>query len=436
MKNLKLIIEDQQFEWSQQYITGLEVKEKVGAPPESDLFLAIKEPWEDEPISNETDVNLARPGIEKFFFKNAYYFTLNEEKYRSFRTKVTGTELLNIVGIVDTRCYSLYQKLKGCDFEKVSPDDTINLSNPGIERFITKDADTFVYTVDGEHEMTDKKQLSANDILLKADIDPNSHYLVLRTTNDEIDYAWNPDESIKMDCKGMEFESRVWEKLINIEEYGKVCRSVPPARSYQIKIDKQYHIIHGRYISQEKLIELGGKPNVKYDVYKFLSKNPKPVKIAIGEKVDLLELCLVRFVLQPKEQTEGMGVRKQFLLPAEDVETLKKMGLEWETITLGAHWVIIYDYPIPEGYNIRKADVALMIPPTYPATQIDMAYFYPALSKSNNRRIGAITNQGIDGRTFQRWSRHRQAGQWTPGVDCIATHLCLVDNWLINDLKK
>lgn len=77
-----------------------------------------------------------------------------------------------------------------------------------------------------------------------------------------------------------------------------------------------------------------------------------------------------------------------------------------------------------------------MIPPTYPASQIDMAYFSPALAKKSGRPIRAIANQLIDGKTFQRWSRHRAAGEWTPGVDCVATHLCLVDNWLTRDLTK
>lgn len=434
--NLKFIIEDQQFESAEQYISGISVKKLACAPLDAELYLAIREPWSDELISNETKVNLARPSIERFFFKNVYYFILNDKKYRSFKAKVSGKDLLNLTGIIDERCFSLYQKLQGCDFEKITLDDLVDLSNPGIEHFITKEADTFTYMVDGEHELTDKKQLSANEILKNAGVDTSLYYLVYKTEKDEIEYAWNPDDLIKMDCKGMEFISRKWMDVINIEEYGKLCKPVPPARGYQIKIDKQYHTVQGRYVSQEKLIALGGKPNVKYDVYKFLNESPKPIKIAIGGSVDLTEVCLVRFVLQPKEQTEGKGTRKQFILPDEDIETLEKLNLPWDTVASGSHWVIIYDYPVPTGYNVDKADIALLIPPSYPATQIDMAYFYPPLKKISGRPIGALAPQLVDGRTFQRWSRHRQSGEWTPGVDCIATHLCLVDNWLANDLKK
>jgi len=68
-KILGLIINDKHFEWHQQYITGAEIR-NLGDIPESDkIFLAIKRPWEDEPVLNDTKVDLARPGIEHFYSK-------------------------------------------------------------------------------------------------------------------------------------------------------------------------------------------------------------------------------------------------------------------------------------------------------------------------------------------------------------------------------
>ena len=37
---------------------------------DDEIFLSIKKPWEDEPISNDTKVNLARPEIEHFYSKD------------------------------------------------------------------------------------------------------------------------------------------------------------------------------------------------------------------------------------------------------------------------------------------------------------------------------------------------------------------------------
>ncbi len=121
----------------------------------------------------------------------------------------------------------------------------------------------------------------------------------------------------------------------------------------------------------------------------------------------------------------------------EDVEFLDSLGLLWEAIgRQTTMWLIIHDHPVPDGYNVQKVDVALLIAATYPATEIDMAYFYPPLVKKSGRAISAISAQQIDGKNFQRWSRHRQRGEWRPGVDNVSTHLCLVNNWLVKDLGR
>lgn len=66
-KVLHLMINENNYKWEQQYITGAQVRQLGNIPQSDKLFLAIKRPWEDEPISDETKIDLARPGIEKFF---------------------------------------------------------------------------------------------------------------------------------------------------------------------------------------------------------------------------------------------------------------------------------------------------------------------------------------------------------------------------------
>ncbi|WP_412464914.1 multiubiquitin domain-containing protein [Flavobacterium mekongense] len=434
----KIVIEGKEYTTTDQYKTGAELKKLAGIPLDVDLYLSIRKPYKDELIENDKSVDLAREGIEKFFVKDSFAFTFNGVKLYSYKKDVTGKEIFQIAGIEHTSCYTLYQKLKGCDFEKISLDENIDLSSAGIEEFITKDADTFVYSLDGEHEMTDKKSLTPKQILDFGGVDSDKFYLVQKLeAGAEKVYAYSYDEKIQMDCKGNTFITRAWLEIADVEEFGKKCELIPPAKSYKIKIDKNYHVVKGKTITHNELIVLGGKTDIaQYDVYKFMNGNPKPIKILPNETVDLTEQCLVRFVLQPKEQRDGRGTRQAFILPDEDVEALESMGLQWETLSTPGKWIIIYDYPIPDGYNVDKADVALMITPSYPATEIDMAYFYPPLSKNDKKSINATTNQVIDGKNFQRWSRHRKPGEWVPGIDNISTHLCLVDNWLINDLKR
>ncbi len=81
--------------------------------------------------------------------------------------------------------------------------------------------------------------------------------------------------------------------------------------------------------------------------------------------------------------------------------------------------------------------VALRIETGYPDTQLDMVYFYPHLARCDRQPIGALASQTLDGKDWQRWSRHR-TGQnpWRPGEDDLASHLALVEHWLEREFLK
>ena len=66
-----------------------------------------------------------------------------------------------------------------------------------------------------------------------------------------------------------------------------------------------------------------------------------------------------------------------------------------------------------------------------------MVFFFPALARKDNQSIGAIQSaQALDGKSFQRWSRHRTAtAPWRPGEDDVSSHLVLVDDWLEREFK-
>jgi len=66
---LEFKINGKKHEWSQEYITGAEIRKLGVIPVEDEIFLAIKKPWEDEPVPDDKQVNLARPEIEHFYSK-------------------------------------------------------------------------------------------------------------------------------------------------------------------------------------------------------------------------------------------------------------------------------------------------------------------------------------------------------------------------------
>lgn len=66
---LHFTLNEKRYEWHQEYITGAEIRKLGNIPASEDIFLAIKKPWEDEPIPDDKQVNLARPEIEHFYSK-------------------------------------------------------------------------------------------------------------------------------------------------------------------------------------------------------------------------------------------------------------------------------------------------------------------------------------------------------------------------------
>lgn len=134
-----------------------------------------------------------------------------------------------------------------------------------------------------------------------------------------------------------------------------------------------------------------------------------------------------------------MTRRRQFDVPEEDRDFLdSRLGLEWETVREGdARRVVVLKYGVPQGYNVTEADLFLRLEASYPDSQIDMVFFYPALALASGKRIGATDGrQPFDGRNWQQWSRHRTPqNPWVPGVDNIERHMLLVREWLERELR-
>ncbi|MFT3704774.1 MAG: multiubiquitin domain-containing protein [Agriterribacter sp.] len=73
---LQLTINGKKFDWSDEYITGKQLKELGRIGDEHPLFLVIEAPWENELILDTTRVNLARPGIEAFISRAKHLDTI------------------------------------------------------------------------------------------------------------------------------------------------------------------------------------------------------------------------------------------------------------------------------------------------------------------------------------------------------------------------
>lgn len=125
------------------------------------------------------------------------------------KPEVTGMEILIKVGKIHAKCYSLYQKFKGCDFEKIGLDQIVDLSKHGLEKFTIKEPEVFHYTLDDEPETTDQRSLSANQIMQNGGVTPVKDYFLNEIDNNEneISHKDTPDAQIKMKCPGSTFVS-------------------------------------------------------------------------------------------------------------------------------------------------------------------------------------------------------------------------------------
>lgn len=229
------------------------------------------------------------------------------------------------------------------------------------------------------------------------------------------------------------------EEVIDVEAFAKAGKKVPPAKRYQIRVDKEKVIVDTATIKGKEILGRVGKTPDQYNLYQHV-RGGQTKPIASEDTVDLTKPGVERFTTMKIENQEGEGerpLRRFFKLLPEEETFLNERYSSWESIVeTETRWVIFDGFHVPDGYSVSEAWVALRIPPAYPDLQIDMAYFFPHLSRVDGKPINNLSGLDIDGRNWQQWSRHRGAGQWRPDIDNIETHLLYITEFLERELKK
>jgi hypothetical protein len=226
--------------------------------------------------------------------------------------------------------------------------------------------------------------------------------------------------------------------VIDLEDYAKAGKPVPKKHQYRFRVGKDKFTTDQETLKGREILTIAGKIPVEAWLLSQ-KKGPAILQIGLEQEVDLTEPGVERFMVMPKDQTEGESLRRQFSLPKEDVEGLDATGLPWETVLDGAAmWLLLHQYPLPAGYTQPAATVAIRISQNYPIEQLDMVYFHPTVTRADGKPIGATESmQAIAGQAFQRWSRHyTPANPWVPGEFSVLTHLTLIQHWLEREFKK
>ncbi len=228
---------------------------------------------------------------------------------------------------------------------------------------------------------------------------------------------------------------------LDIEEFSKVHGGKPPkARKYVIRIDREKFKVSVSQMTGRELLLLASKSPPENWLLNQKLRGGQVIAIGLTTVVDFTAPGVERFMTLPKDQTEGRpALRRQFLLPEADVEGLNASGLEWETLGgRNTGWLLVHGFALPSGYNLPAASAALQVLGGYPTTPLDMVYFHPGLSRADGRPIPcADAYVPIDGRQWQRWSRHYTAAHpWIPGEYSVVTHLSLVRSWLEREFTR
>lgn len=235
-----------------------------------------------------------------------------------------------------------------------------------------------------------------------------------------------------------ESENTSVDDVVDIEEFFVSGRQVPAGRKYRIRIDKQRYVVDVSHMTGRQILTLAGKTPEK----SLLRQKVHGSVVAVGpdDDVSFLAPGVERFMTIPNEVQEGepSPPRMHFQPLPTDIAYLNSLGLRWEAILeAGARAVVLYRWPLPTGYTTPVVDVHVRLTDGYPDTQIDMAYFAPALGRIDGRAIRGLSTLQFDGRQWQQWSRHRTGtGAWRVGEDDLSTHMALVHAWLSAELRK
>jgi len=116
------------------------------------------------------------------------------------------------------------------------------------------------------------------------------------------------------------------------------------------------------------------------------------------------------------------------VLPSNDTKFLTERAIDHSVIPEANMTCVVFRaFNLPPGFNRTQSDLLVRISPGYPDVAPDMWWFDPPVKRADGQTIPAteVIEHHL-GRSWQRWSRHLQAGQWRSGVDSLESFVALV----------
>lgn len=94
-------------------------------------------------------------------------------------------------------------------------------------------------------------------------------------------------------------------EVIDIEEFSKANKPIPPGKHYQIRVDNKRFVVDRQILTGREILVLAGKnPPERFQLNQKL-RGGMVKRIALDEKIDLAAPGVERFMTVPLDQTEG-----------------------------------------------------------------------------------------------------------------------------------
>ncbi|MDP2762638.1 MAG: multiubiquitin domain-containing protein [Sideroxyarcus sp.] len=346
---------------------------------------------------------------------------LNYRDVSVTHTNPTGAQILAAAGISNQQSAVLLQVLPSGELESIRPTEIPDLAES--LQFILSESDrAYFFTVDGDHFEWPNRHISGATIRKLAKVP--EQFELEQLHDDGIPVVLEDIGMVDLAKPGVErivTKQKIWK----IRVQGVTLEFTVPV----VKV-------------AEAMIKAGFDPTKPWHIYLLVAGQPKQ-EVNTDYMVDLRTPGLEKIRLMQRNVDNGDGqqskLQREFKLLAVDECYLDGAGLQWETILCGdRRWLVIHEYQLLSGYTPAVSKLALDIPKDYPAAQIDMFYFAPAVARCDGRPIPSTqVTANIGDIVYQGWSRHRNgANPWDPNTDNVVTHLVLVESCLAREFGE
>jgi hypothetical protein len=346
---------------------------------------------------------------------------LTFQEYSIAEAFPTGAQLAAVAGFKPEQMVTVLEMLANGELEDRRPDERVNLKESTSKFVIVESDRSYKLTLDGTRFDWPCRVISGGQLRKVGQVpDGREVYLAL------------PDAT----------ERTIGERDLVDLGGPKVEPFKTRRKTWRLNVQGVLLTLHQpTIVVRDAIREAGFDPTKNWIIVLRVRDQPKR-EVGLDETIDLRTPGIEKLRLTPKEVNNGEAAvipRRQFALLGIDERFLDGLGCLWETVIDGERrWLLVENYPVPDGYTSSRTLLALEIPLTYPGAQIDMFYTRPPLALKSGRAIDRTqVSANIQGQAFNGWSRHRgEQSRWNPATDNVSTHLALVESALLKEVGE